>query len=101
MARELGLGRVTCDKWVYAAGIFIGPDVGAQRDEFLALRKAGVSRSEAAERTHTNKRTTQDWEKGIRQFSGGRLYPDGRVVRYDTKAVVANVEESARHLHAR
>lgn len=100
VARELGFVRVTCYKWAYAAGIFTGRDTSAQRDEFLALRKAGISRSEAGERTHTDKRTAQDWEKGIRQFSGGRLYPDGRVVRYDTKAVVANVK-SPRGIYAR
>src|SRR5665213_964604 len=92
VARELGFVRVTCYKWAYAAGIFTGRDVVAQRDEFLALRKDGLSRAEAAERTNTDKRRALDFDKGIRTFSGGRLYPDGRVVRYDTKAVVANVK---------
>jgi IS30 family transposase len=92
VARELGFVRVTCYKWAYAAGIFTGRDVVAQRDEFLALRKDGLSRAEAAERTNTDKRRALDFDKGIRSFSGGRLYPDGRVVRYDTKAVVANVK---------
>lgn len=92
VARELGYVRVTCYKWAYAAGIFTERDVSAQRDEFLALRSAGFNHSEATERTNTDKCTAQDWDKGIRQFSGGRLYPDGRVVRYDVKTVVANVK---------
>jgi len=100
VAKELGFVRVTCYKWAHAAGIFTGRDVSAQREEFLALRKAGVSRLEAAERTHTDKRSALDWDKGIRQFSGGRLYPDGRVVKYDTKAVVANVK-SPRDIYPR
>jgi IS30 family transposase len=92
VARELGFVRVTCYKWAHAAGIFTGRDVSAQRDEFLRLRKFGMSRAEAAQRTNIDKRTAQDWDKGIRQFSGGRIYPDGRVVRYDQKAVLANVK---------
>ncbi len=100
VARQLGFVPVTCYKWAYAAGIFTGRDVSGQREEFLALRKAGTSRGEAAERTNTDKRTAQDWDKGIRQFSGGRLYPDGRVVKYDMKTVVANVR-SPRDVYAR
>jgi IS30 family transposase len=92
VARELGFVRVTCHKWAHAAGIFTGRDVSAQRDEFLRLRKSGMSRAEAAHQVDIDKRTAQDWDKGIRQFSGGRLYPDGRVVRYDQKAVLANVK---------
>jgi transposase, IS30 family len=36
-----------------------------------------------------NKRSGQDWDKGIRQFVGGRIYPDGRVVRYGPTATAA------------
>jgi IS30 family transposase len=88
--------RVTCYKWAHASGIFTGRDSTAQREEFLRLRNAGMGRVEAANRTKTDKRTAQDWDKGIRQFSGGRLYPDGRVVKYDTKAVLANVKNPPR-----
>src|SRR5699024_4546746 len=34
----------------------------------------------------------QDWDKGITQITGGRLYPDGRVVRYNKAAILKNVK---------
>ncbi len=82
VARRLGFVRVTCYKWAHQAGIFTGVSVDAQRDEFLKLRASGMSRAEAAGRVGADKRSAQDWDKGIRQFYGGRVYPDGRVVSY-------------------
>lgn len=82
VARQLGFVRVTCYKWAHQAGIFTGRNVDAQRDEFLKLRSDGLSRAEAAEQVGADKRSAQDWDKGIRQFYGGRVYPDGRVVTY-------------------
>ena len=82
VARQLGFVRVACYKWAHRAGIFSGRSVDAQRDEFLKLRAGGLSRADAAEREGADKRSAQDWERGIRQFYGGRVYPDGRVVSY-------------------
>src|SRR6476620_4775263 len=92
VARELGYVRVTCYKWAHQAGIFTGKDVSDQRQEFLQLRSEGVSRRQAAEQVGVDKRTAQDWDKGIRQFYGGRVYPDGRVVKYRPAEILANVK---------
>ena len=92
VARELGFVRVTRYKWAHQAGIFTGKDVTAQREEFLGLRAGGLSRSQAAARVGVDKRRAQDWDKGIRQFYGGRVYPDGRVVRYGQAAILAAVK---------
>lgn len=100
VAKELGFVRVTCYKWAHAAEIFTGREVSTQREEFLRLRATGLSRAQTAAHTNVDKRTAQDWDKGIRQFSGGRLYPDGRIVRYDMKAVVANAK-SPRNIYTR
>jgi IS30 family transposase len=93
VARELGYVRVTCYKWAHQAGIFTGKDASDQRQEFLRLRSEGASRREAAKQVGVDKRTAQDWDKGIRQFYGGRVYPDGRVVKYRPAEILANVKK--------
>jgi IS30 family transposase len=100
VARELGYVRVTCYKWAHQAAIFTGKDVSEQREEFLQLRSGGVSRRDAAEQVGVDKRTAQDWDKGIRQFYGGRVYPDGRVVKYQSAQILANVK-NPRNTHGR
>jgi transposase, IS30 family len=92
VARELGYVRVTCYKWAHQAGIFTGKDVSDQREEFVRLRSEGMSRHQAAEQVGADKRTAQDWDKGIRRFYGGRVYPDGRVVKYRSAEILANVK---------
>ena len=77
VARELGFVRVTCYKWAHQAGIFTSKNVDAEREQFRRLRDAGVSRSAAAAEVGIDKRSAHDWDKGIRQFYGGRIYPDG------------------------
>lgn len=39
-----------------------------------------------------DKRSAQDWDKGIKQITGGRVHPDGRVVRCRQAAILANVK---------
>ena len=92
VAKELGFVRVTCYKWAHQAGIFTGTDNRDQRARFLDLRSAGVSRAAAASQVQVDKRTAADWDKGITQITGGRRYSDGRVVRYDKAAILANVK---------
>ena len=84
VARELGFTRVTCYKWAHQAGIFTSEatKVNPRREEFLRLRAEGLSRAEAAERVRADKRLAADWDKGITIINRGRVYPDGRVVRY-------------------
>ena len=93
VAKELGFVRVTCYKWAHQAGIFTGIDTRAQRARFQRLRADGVSRAEAAKQAGVDKRSAQDWDKGIRQITGGRVYPDGRVVRYQQAEILANVKK--------
>lgn len=85
-ARELELNANTCAGWVRKAGLRgrgtpgAGPHPG--REEFFRLRKAGVSRREAARTVGVNIRTARDWDQGIRKSSNRRIYPDGRVIDY-------------------
>ncbi|MDN6173435.1 MAG: IS30 family transposase [Yaniella sp.] len=51
-----------------------------------------MSRAEAAKRVGVDKRSAQDWDKGITQITGGRVYPDGRIVRYNKAAILKNVK---------
>lgn len=92
VARELGFVRVTCYKWAHQAGIFTGYTVDAKRAQFQQLRSEGLSRATAAERAGIDKRTAQDWDRGIRQFYGGRIYPDGSIVKYSSAERIANVK---------
>jgi IS30 family transposase len=85
-ARELELNANTCAGWVRKAGLRgrgtpgAGPHPG--REEFFRLRKAGVSRREAARTVGVNIRTARDWDQGIRKSSNRRIYPDGWVIDY-------------------
>lgn len=91
VARELGFVRVTCYKWAHQAGIFTGVSADAKRKEFAQLRAAGLTRAQAAERVGVDRRSAADWDKGIRVFYGGRVYPDGRVVHYRPEQRLAAV----------
>jgi len=54
-----------------------------KREEFLRLRALGVPRAQAARQVGAAGRSAMDWDLGIKQIKNGRLYPDGRVVRYN------------------
>jgi IS30 family transposase/transposase-like protein len=84
VARELGFTRVTCYAWAHKAGIFTSMErkVNARREEFLRLRADGLTRAEAAAHVGADGRSAADWDKGIVIVNRGRVYPDGRVVRY-------------------
>ena len=100
VARELGFVRITCYKWAHHAGVFTGKSVKTQRNKFFKLRSEGLSRVEAMERVVTDKRSASDWDKGIRQFYGGRIYPDGRVIKYRNAGILANVKKPrTAHFH--
>ena len=83
VARELDFIRITCFKWAHQAGIYTGRDVSPSWEEFLCLRAEGVSRADAARRVGVASRSAPDWDQGIRQIHYGRVYPDGRIVRYN------------------
>lgn len=91
VAREFGINRVTAYVWAHKAGIFTAEYSDAKRQEFLRLRGEGVSRRAAARSLGIEAHQGSDWDKGIRVFSKGRIYPDGRVVLYRPEEVLANV----------
>ena len=86
VARELGFVRVTCFKWAHEAGIFTSRDADERKRAFFALRADGVPRAQAARQLKIAPRQAVDWDKGIRQFPGGRVYPDGRTVYYNQES---------------
>jgi len=92
VARELGLNRVSCYVWAHKAGIFTAAYSDAKRQEFLRLRREGISRREVAGQLGIEAHQALDWDKGIRVFSKGRIYPDGRIVLYRPAEILANVK---------
>jgi hypothetical protein len=84
VAHQLGFTCVTCYKWAHQAGIFTSEArrVNPRREEFLRLRAEGLTRAQAAKRVGADKRSAADWDKGITIINRGRIYPDGRIVRY-------------------
>ena len=84
VAKELGFTRVTCYAWAHKAGVFTSQArrVNPRREEFLRLRARGLTRAEARARVGADSRSATDWDKGITIINRGRIYPDGRVVRY-------------------
>ena len=84
VARELGVHRPTAYAWARKAGISTSEArrVNPRREEFLRLRAAGLTRSEARARVGADARSAADWDKGITIINRGRVYPDGRIVRY-------------------
>ncbi|RFA11699.1 hypothetical protein B7R22_18295 [Subtercola boreus] len=100
VAKELGLVRITCYKWAHQAGIFTGTDTRAQRAQFVRLRADGASRAAVAKQVGVDSRSAADWDKGIKQITGGRVYPDGRVIRYRRAGILANVK-NPRTTHTR
>ncbi len=91
VARELGFVRVTCYKWAHQRGIFTSKYADDKRQEFLRLRGEGKTRKQAATLVGADPHSALDWDKGIRSFYGGRIYPDGRIALYSPSEVVAKV----------
>jgi IS30 family transposase len=84
VARELGIARPTAYAWARKAGICTSEarKVNPRREEFLRLRAAGLTRAQARKQVGADARSAIDWDKGITIINRGRVYPDGRVVRY-------------------
>lgn len=84
VAKEMGIPRVTCYAWAHRAGIFTSEarKTNPRREEFLRLRAEGLTRAEARKQVGADARSATDWDKGITIINRGRVYPDGRVVRY-------------------
>jgi IS30 family transposase len=90
VARELGFTRITCYSWAYKAGIRTGEarKVNPRKEEFLRLRAQGLTRAQARARFGADARSATDWDKGITIINRGRIYPDGRIVRYPEPTLV-------------
>ncbi len=84
VARELDIHKPTAYAWARKAGISTSAArrVNPRREEFLRLRAAGLTRAEARVRVGADARSVTDWDKGITIIKRGRIYPDGRIVRY-------------------
>lgn len=87
VAVELGIHRPTAYAWARKAGISTSEArrVNPRRNEFLRLRATGLTRAQARAVVGADARSATDWDKGITIIKGGRIYPDGRVVRYAEK----------------
>lgn len=83
-AREVNIPILTCYQWAVKAGLKIRRPHAGKREEFLRLRAQGVSRREATELVGVNRRTALDWDNGIKRVKNTRIYPDGRVVDYNS-----------------
>lgn len=84
VARELGIHKPTAYAWARKAGISTSEARRAnpRREEFLRLRAAGLTRAQARTEVGADARSATDWDKGITIIKRGRIYPDGRIVRY-------------------
>ncbi|XBL46900.1 transposase (plasmid) [Mycobacterium europaeum] len=99
VARELGFTRITCYSWAFKAGIPTSEarKVNPQREEFLRLRKQGLTRAQARAGVGADARSATVWDKGIIIINRGRIYSDGRVVRYpDPTLIGVNAERKMR-----
>lgn len=108
-ARRVGAKRGSVTAWLRAAGIAArapaGPGTGHRRPdhpakaEYARLRAAGLGNAAAARKVGINPRTGRDWHQGIRHAGNARIYPDGRVVDYNTgmtrkQATLTRLEKS-------
>ena len=95
VARELGFTRVTCYSWAYKAGIRTSDahKVNPRREEFLRLREESLTRAQARARVGADARSATDWDKGITIINRGRIYTDGRIVRYPEPTLVGVTAE--------
>ena len=73
----------------------MSPDRASVPEEFLRLRAAGLTRAQARKQVGADARSATDWDKGITIIHRGRIYPDGRVVRYP-QAKITGMEPQRR-----
>lgn len=93
-ARRVGAHRGSVTAWLRSAGIPAavpgGPGSGQRRPEhpvkgeYRRLRSQGVSNNAASGMVGIHPRTGRDWHRGIRHTSNARIYPDGRIIDYNT-----------------
>lgn len=90
-ALAVGVNRNTAAAWARKAGVRGRgkPGKGGHpgRAEYERLRASGVRRRIAAAQVGINERTARDWDQGIRQIGHKRLYPDGRLIDYNTGVI--------------
>ena len=79
-----GVSHGTARRILVAAGL-VGAATAVRgkaqaRARFIELMEAGWSITRAAEEVGVNRRTGQDWHRGVRKVNNTRIHPDGRVV---------------------
>lgn len=94
-AREVDIPVGTCFQWANKANIASVRPHSGKREEYLRLRNAGASQTEAAAVAGANVRTGRDWEKGVRRANTKRIYPDGRVIDYKQGVTTYNPVEGS------
>lgn len=95
IAKEMGVLRVTCYTWAHKAGIFTSEarKVNPRKEEFLRHRVQGLTRPEAVARVDAGARSAANWDKCIAIIHRGRIYPDGRIVRYPKQEIASTKPE--------
>jgi len=84
-ARALGLPIRVCRDWARKAGIDGKRAITARRETYLRLRSEGMHRIQAARQVGVTAKTGKYWDLGIRRTTNGLIYPDGRVIRYNSE----------------
>jgi len=83
-AAEAGIGHSIGYQWARIAGVETTRLDRERRETYRVLRRDGVHQAEAARRVGVHARTAQDWDQGIRHSQNRRVYPDGRIIDYNS-----------------
>lgn len=94
-AREVNMPIHTCYQWAVKAGLKILKPHAGKLEEFLRLRAQGMPRKEATELVGIHERTAHDWDNGVKHINNTRIFPDGRVVDYNS-GMTTDTTESGR-----
>jgi len=83
-AQEAGIASMIGYQRARKAGVDTTRFARERRENYRRLRADGVHQSEAARRVGVDIRTARDWDQGIRRSQNRRIYPDGRVIDYNS-----------------
>ena len=86
---DSGISYSTGYQWAKKTGVETARFARERRETFAQLRRDGVHQAEAARRAGVHARTARDWDQGIRRSSNRRIYPDGRIIDYNSGVATA------------
>jgi IS30 family transposase len=89
---RMRLNRNTCYRWARELGFAKRRSEMPSREHFLRLRDEGLSCREAGTRLGIHPTTAKEWDAGVRRRKNGRIYPDGRVIDYDSGMETVTVQ---------